>query len=77
MFKYVYERRLRSQLQSELNDLLYEYVSMDENDVETITFFDASGITDTPSQRSDSRRRSSSNSNHGSIKLESFKSSKV
>ncbi len=44
--KYLHERRLRARLQSELNSLLYEYVSMDESDVETITFFNSSGIMD-------------------------------
>jgi hypothetical protein len=46
VFKYLHERRLRNRLQNELNSLLYEYVAMDDNsDVETITFFNSSGIT--------------------------------
>jgi hypothetical protein len=62
----LHERRLRNRLQNELNSLLYEYVAMDDNsDVETITFFNSSGITEhtKDKEKKGSRTQNSSLSN--------------
>ena len=38
LLKFLHERRLRARLQQELNGLLYDYVPMDGNEIETISF---------------------------------------
>lgn len=39
--RYLQERRLRARLQVELNGLLYEYVPLEGNEIETISFINA------------------------------------
>jgi hypothetical protein len=63
-------------MQNELNSLLYEYVAMDEDgsDVETITFFNSSGIAETNPKAANSRtttnnRGSNSNSGKNSFQM--------
>lgn len=36
--KHVYERRLRARLQDELNHLFLDYIPLEGEDIETITF---------------------------------------
>mmetsp|Transcript_25328 Transcript_25328/g.27668 ORF Transcript_25328/g.27668 Transcript_25328/m.27668 type:complete len:101 (+) Transcript_25328:131-433(+) len=70
LFKYLYERRLQAQLQTELNSLLYEYVSMDENDVETISFFNSATLmNESKTTKSDK----SSSKKSGGINLKDLK----
>lgn len=41
LVRYVHQRRIQERLQQEVSSLLYEYVPMDGNEVETITFNDS------------------------------------
>lgn len=51
--KYLYERRLASRLQNELNGFLYDYIALEGNEIETINFINEMSRMDSKGKSSD------------------------
>ena len=51
--KYLYERRLASHLQNELNGFLYDYIALEGNEIETINFINEMSRMDSKGKSSD------------------------